>query len=405
MIDTGVRAGNGVGTRPPAVGTAAGGGARGRHGSAGPARDRLTGVIGRRAFAGLLQAEAEAARDRAWPLSVVVLDLDRFGRVNGDHGRSAGDGVLAEVGSRLAAAAPAGATVARVGGDAFAWLLPAVNGSGGHGAAEAARRAVAARPFAGVGSLTASAGVGQLGAPADDAREMLRLAKAALRWAKGRGRDLSLRYSPESARAFAAADVRGGGALAGIRELAGIVDAKSPATSGHSERVAALAEALARACGWSDARATLLHEVALVHDVGKIGLPDSILLKPGPLDDDERRRIRRHPVVGARMARGVFTEEQVLWLRHHHERFAGGGYPDGLHGGQIPFGARLLALADAWDAMTSNRCYQAARVPEDALAECRREAGGHFCPQAVAALGRLWQAGLLSVNPNGGTRR
>ncbi len=223
----------------------------------------------------------------------------------------------------------------------------------------------------------------------------------ALYWAKSRGRDLCLRYSPESARVFSEAAERAGrereDALAGIRSLAAIVDDKSPATRGHSQRVAALAQMLALACGWSHGRAALLREVALVHDVGKIGLPDAILLKPGPLDDEERRQIRGHPVVGARMVAGVLSDEQVSWLRHHHERFAGGGYPDGLRGSRIPLGARLLAIADAWDAMTSNRAYQAARTPEDALDECRREAGGHFCPQGVAALGRLWQEGQIPL--------
>ncbi|MDX6555415.1 MAG: hypothetical protein QOD86_1610 [Miltoncostaeaceae bacterium] len=380
-------------------GTVGGRGA-GRRGAA-PALDPVTGLVGRKGFAGRLQAEAEAARRSAWPLSVVVLDIDRFGQVNGLHGRGTGDGVLAEVAARLAVAAPAGASVARLDGDAFAWLLPAVDGARAHAAAEAARRAVGSRPFAGVGDLTASAGVGQLGAPAADAGEMLRLARAALRWAKGRGRDLCLRYSVESARAFAAVDGRcGPAAIDGIRALAEIVDGKSPATRGHSERVAVMAEALAGACAWPAARAAQLREVGLVHDVGKIGMPDAILLKPGPLDPDERRRIRLHPGIGARVVRGVLSDEQAAWLRHHHERFDGAGYPDGLRGNEIPFGARLLALADAWDAMTSNRVYQSARTPVDALGEVRREAGRHFCPQAVGALTRLWALGLLP--PSGG---
>ena len=109
--------------------------------------------------------------------------------------------------------------------------------------------------------------------------------------------------------------------------------------------------------------------------------------------------MRGHPEVGAHIVAGVLREDQVSWLRHHHERFAGGGYPDGLRGSRIPLGARLLSLADAWDAMTSDRPYQRARSAESALAECRREAGAHFCPQAVAALGRLWEAGEWPSGP------
>ena len=361
--------------------------------------DGLTGLLNQRSFKERLGVEVQAARRHGRPLSLVLLDLDHFKRVNDVYGHSAGDEVLAEVARRLTAAARAGETIARVGGEEFAWVLPATEGVNAHAAAERARRAVSARPFPVVGKLTLSAGVAELGAPARDAEELFRLADVALYWAKGRGRDTSLRYSPELASSCSEAAEHAGRereqALAGIRALAAIVDEKSPATRGHSERVAELARMLALACGWSHDRAAMLCEVALVHDVGKVGLSDAVLLKPGPLDAEERRLIRNHPVVGARMVEGLLSDEQVSWLRHHHERFAGGGYPDGLRGLRIPPGARLLAIADAWDAMTSERVYQRARTVEEALAECRREAGGHFCPQGVAALGRLWEDGQI----------
>jgi diguanylate cyclase (GGDEF)-like protein len=363
--------------------------------------DGLTGLLNQRSFKERLGVEVQAARRHGRPLSLALLDVDHFKRVNDVYGHAVGDQVLAEVARRLTAAARAGETIARVGGEEFAWVLPATEGVNAHAAAERARRAVSARPFPVVGRLTLSAGVAELGAPAGDAEELFRLADVALYWAKGRGRDTSLRYSPELARSCSEAAERAGRereqALAGIRALAAIVDEKSPATHGHSERVAELARMLALACGWSHDRAALLREVALVHDVGKIGLADAILLKPGPLDPEERRLIRAHPVVGARMVEGLLSDEQASWLRHHHERFAGGGYPDGLRGLRIPLGARLLAIADAWDAMTSDRVYQRARTPAEALEECRREAGGHFCPQGVAALGRLWEAGQITT--------
>jgi diguanylate cyclase (GGDEF)-like protein len=366
--------------------------------------DGLTGLMNQRSFRERLAAEVETARRQERSLSLALLDLDQFKRVNDVYGHAVGDEVLAEVARRLTAATRAGETVARVGGEEFAWVLPATDGAGAHAAAERARRAVSARPFPMVGTLTLSAGVCELG-PAGDAEELFRLADVALYWAKSRGRDLCLRYSIESARVFSEAAERAGRereqALAGIRSLAAIVDGKSEATRGHSQRVAALAQLLALACGWSHDRASLLREVALVHDVGKIGMPDATLLKPGPLDPEERRQIRGHPVVGAQMVAGVLSEEQVSWLRHHHERFAGGGYPDGLRGSRIPLGARLLAIADAWDAMTSNRTYKRARTPADALEECRREAGGHFCPQGVAALARLWEEGQIPVTAAG----
>jgi diguanylate cyclase (GGDEF)-like protein len=361
--------------------------------------DGLTGLLNQRSFKERLESEVTTARRRGRPLSLAVLDIDHFKRVNDVYGHAAGDRVLAEVARRLKAAVRAGETVARIGGEEFAWVLPATDGANAHAAAERARRAVSERPFPVVGTLTVSAGVCELGGEAGDAGELFRLADVALYWAKRRGRDLCMAYSLEAARAVSEAVERAGRereqALAGIRMLAAMVDGKSPATRGHSERVAALAQQLALACGWSHDRAALLREVALVHDVGKIAVPDEILLKPGALDDDERLQIRNHPVVGARMVAGLFTDEQTAWLRHHHERFAGGGYPDGLPGGRIPMGARLLAIADAWDAMTSHRVYKTARTAEEALAECRREAGGHFCPQGVAALARLWEEGRI----------
>jgi diguanylate cyclase (GGDEF)-like protein len=362
--------------------------------------DDLTGLLNRRSFKQRLAAEVVTALRRQRPLSLAVLDLDHFKRVNDAHGHAVGDEVLAEVARRLTASIRTGETIARVGGEEFAWLLPATDAAGALAAADRARRAIAATPFPVVGAMTLSAGVCELDHPARDADELFRLADVALYWAKSRGRDQCLRFLPESARAFSAEAERAGRerdqALDGIRSLAGIVDGRSATTRGHSRRVAELAQSLALACGWSHDRAVLLRDAALVHDVGKIGLPDAILLKPGPLDSEERRQIRGHPVVGAQIVTGVLSAEQVAWLRHHHERFDGAGYPDELRGARIPLGARLLALADAWDAMTSHRCYQAAKTPVQALEECRREAGRHFCPQAVAALGRLWDEGAIA---------
>jgi len=369
--------------------------------------DDLTGLLNQRTFKERLSAEVDIARRKGRPLSLAILDLDHFKQVNDTHGHAVGDQVLAEVARRLAASARAGEALARVGGEEFAWILPSTTGAGAHAAAERARRAIASRPFPVVGRLTVSAGVCALGGPAQNAEDLFRLADVALYWAKNRGRDLCLRYSPESARVFSSeASIAGRErehSLAGIRALARTVDAKSPTTRGHSERVAGIATLLALACGWTREETALLRETALVHDVGKIGLPDTVLLKPGPLSAGEREQIAAHPVVGAQIVAGVLLDEQARWLRHHHERYDGRGYPDGLSGEGIPLGARLLAIADAWDAMTTNRPYRVARSLDEALAECRREKSAHFCPVAVEALGRLWKAGELSrPAPSGG---
>ena len=140
-----------------------------------------------------------------------------------------------------------------------------------------------------------------------------------------------------------------------------------------------------------------LREAGLVHDVGKIGVPDRILFKPGRLTKEEYEEIKQHAQIGAEMVVDVLTPEQVSWVRGHHERWDGAGYPTGLMGEEIPLGARILALADAWDVMTSQRSYHDPLTIEDALAECRRCAGGQFSTEVVVALESLVRTGALSV--------
>jgi HD-GYP domain-containing protein (c-di-GMP phosphodiesterase class II) len=122
-----------------------------------------------------------------------------------------------------------------------------------------------------------------------------------------------------------------------------------------------------------------------------------VLRKPGPLSQEELAQIRNHPDTGAELAVHALDEEQLSWIRHHHERWDGGGYPNGVAGEAIPAGARLLALAEAWDAMTSSRVYEEALALRDAVAECKRERGRQFAPDAVDALERLWALGALNA--------
>jgi HD-GYP domain-containing protein (c-di-GMP phosphodiesterase class II) len=170
--------------------------------------------------------------------------------------------------------------------------------------------------------------------------------------------------------------------------LARAVDAKDPSTRRHSDRVADLAAGIARTLGWTEDRCRLLHDAATVHDVGKIAIPDQILFKPAKLTDLEFETVKDHSRIGAEMLDGVLTEEQVAWVRSHHERWSGGGYPDGLVGEAIPVGARIIAVADAWDAITSWRPYGRPRPPAQALFECRRHSGTQFWPEAIGALER-----------------
>jgi response regulator RpfG family c-di-GMP phosphodiesterase len=185
-------------------------------------------------------------------------------------------------------------------------------------------------------------------------------------------------------------------AVAGsVRSLALAVDAKDPSTRQHSERVGAMAAELAAALGWDDDRVAALRQAGQVHDVGKIGIPDRILMASGPLTPADREQMTSHCALGERIVREFMTPEQASWIRGHHERPDGTGYPDGLAGEAIPDGARVLAVADVWDVMTSGRPYARAVAGAVALAELQALVGAQFWAPAVDALEELARTGRL----------
>jgi HD-GYP domain-containing protein (c-di-GMP phosphodiesterase class II) len=161
--------------------------------------------------------------------------------------------------------------------------------------------------------------------------------------------------------------------------------------------VAALVTKLARAAGWSAERAILLSEAALVHDVGKVAVSNELLNKVEPLTTDEAAHVREHAELAARIAEGVLVPEQVEWIRTLHERPDGSGYPRGLTAAEIPEGGALLAVADAWDVMTSGRPYSAPKRADEALGECARLVGTQFTRDAVGALMKLHAGGELDA--------
>jgi diguanylate cyclase (GGDEF)-like protein/putative nucleotidyltransferase with HDIG domain len=359
-------------------------------------RDQLTNLPDHRSFHEQLRSESRRAQRHERALSLVLVNIDGFKTINAEHGRLAGDRVLAEVGRRLAATVRNGELVSRLSADHFGWILPETEGLNGWIAAERARRALAAAPIEGVGQITASAGVCDF----DDvggADELLALAEVALVHAKTSGGDATFRYSAELDGDEAELEVEDDRGLSRLRTLARELDAEDPGTEGHSERVSRLAEKLALSCGWHADLAIRLAQAALLHDVGKLGIGEAVLRKPGPLTSGELEQIRNHPDTGAEIAVKALDEEQLGWIRHHHERWDGAGYPHGVAGEAIPAGARLLALAEAWDSMTSSRVYGGARSIADALAECKRERGAQFAPEAVDALDRLWALGALDA--------
>jgi putative nucleotidyltransferase with HDIG domain len=169
-----------------------------------------------------------------------------------------------------------------------------------------------------------------------------------------------------------------------LATLSRAIEARDPYTRGHSVRVTKIAEAIARQLGWDEERLELLYLGGPLHDVGKLGVSEEVLAKPGRLDDRELAQIREHPKLGARILLRVAALRGALpYVLYHHERWDGGGYPSGRAGEEIPLEARVLAVADAFDAMTSDRPYRQALDLDEALAEVERCAGTQFDPEIV----------------------
>jgi HD-GYP domain-containing protein (c-di-GMP phosphodiesterase class II) len=184
--------------------------------------------------------------------------------------------------------------------------------------------------------------------------------------------------------------------LAMLAVLANAVEARNAYSSGHTGRVTRLAQAAARYLGFDERELATIELAGILHDIGEIGVPDRILTKPGPLTPEEEDHMMRHPEIGARLLRSVpDLEHLVPAVLHHHERFDGSGYPNGLVEHAIPIEARLLAAADALDAMTTDRPYRARLAPPTAMAELVDRAGSQFDPEVVEAFELAYRAGEL----------
>jgi len=185
-----------------------------------------------------------------------------------------------------------------------------------------------------------------------------------------------------------------------VRGLVAALEAKDEYTAGHSERVAEYAVGIVRQMGLSASFVQQMEIAALLHDLGKVGVSQEILHKPGALTDAEFDRIKQHPELGANIIESApFLDEIIPWVRYHHERFDGRGYGTGIKGDEIPLGARILAVADSFDAMTSNRPYRPAMNRRDALAELWNCVGSQFDPSAVQAFSQMLISNLEMVGP------
>jgi two-component system cell cycle response regulator len=349
--------------------------------------DPLTGLINRRAFEELLELELERALRAGRPMSVVVGDIDGFRQVNDQHGHEAGDEALRSVARNALKWKRRIDVAARVAGEEFALLLPETDERGAFILAERLRRATH-RSFAesAVG-VKFSFGVATAPGHGTDSVGLLRAADQAVAAAKDLGGDRTVIYSDEVARALDE-DSRAGSELqlATVIALAEALDIRDTGTGQHSHTVARYAEMMARELGLDEERVERVRLAGVLHDIGKIGISDRVLTKPGPLDHTEWQEMHTHPEIGARLLSRPEFADLREWILAHHERPDGLGYPYALTDDQIPLEARILAVADAYEAMTADRCYRAALGEAAARAELEGAAGTQFDATVVAAL-------------------
>jgi diguanylate cyclase (GGDEF)-like protein/putative nucleotidyltransferase with HDIG domain len=347
--------------------------------------DPLTGLGNHRHFHERLQRELQSAEENATPLALCFVDIDDFKTINDRFGHPSGDRVLSQVAGRLRQ----GGEAFRLGGDEFALLFVDHDENTALAAANSIVERIGALDLDHIGNVTVSAGLATFPVQGHGRDQLIRLADSALYWAKEHGKNCVRLYRPDvvelaELKRLAAGPDRAARYRAAA-SLAKAVDARDTYTGSHSERVAELAARLAARIGLDAEQIELTRLAGSLHDLGKLAIPEEILRKAGELTDSERLVLERHPQIGFRMLDSLGVDPVADIVLHHHERWDGAGYPDGLRGDQIPFGARIIFVADAYDAMTSDRVYRARRSHEEALAELRRCGGTQFDPLIVDA--------------------
>ena len=354
--------------------------------------DPLTQLPNRRGFRELLDLELERARRSGAPMTVLAGDLDHFKDVNDRSGHHVGDAVLQQVAALLREGVRQVDVPARIGGEEFAVILPGTDAQTAFAIAERLRCHVRDAFADASVPITISFGIASHPAHAETAASLVRTADEALYGAKESGRNRSVIHSAalrELARdgraARAEVDVEAERYLAVMLDLAEAVDVRFSGSARHSETVGRYAELMARELGLSERRVGRVRLAGLLHDVGKVGVPDAILRKAGPLTPAERAVILRHPELGAQILEHPSLADVRAWVAAHHERPDGTGYPHGLAGEEVPLEARIVAVADAYEAMTSDRSYRDAIGHGAARAELTHHAGAQFDPGVVAA--------------------
>jgi len=352
--------------------------------------DPLTQLLNRRGFRELLDLELERSRRGESRAAIVVGDLDRFKAVNDRGGHPAGDAVLQRVARVLLEGKRQIDTVARVGGEEFALILPDTDEEGALVVAERLRTAMQEQFAGDPVPITVSFGIALHPRHGETASALLRAADEALYGAKDAGRNRTLVHSQALRESVSwrsgERDVETERYVSVVLQLAEAVDLRFSGSARHSETVGRYAEMMARELGLAESRVKRVKLGGVLHDIGKVGVADAILRKPGKLDADEWLAIKRHPELGSQILETPALTDVRRWVGAHHERIDGQGYPRGIDGAHIPLEARILAVADAFEAMTADRSYRLSIGARAAREELERGSGTQFDARVVQAL-------------------
>ena len=378
--------------------------------------DRLTGVVNRQALLAALFAEVERASRYERPLCIAFVDIDHFKAVNDSYGHASGDIVLRGVAQTIAENLRASDLIGRYGGEEFMLILTETDVEEGAALSEKLRKLVERLQFSveGNSALSVTISIGIVGGSGQKLRmdNLVRDADAAMYSAKSLGRNQTYIFEePDEDARVPRAPISDAGRIRameiGLRARQAATDmltsyiAPLPHYRGQpSALIAGIVVEMARQLQLPEVEVDRIRIAALLHDVGKVAVPQEILDKPAPLSSAEWRSVVQHPRIGqVILEHAAALRDAVPIILHHHERFGGHGYPYGLRANEIPLGARIVAIADAYDAMTHDRPYKRAMSHDAAIAELRQHAGTQFDPQLVELFCDLYSNRIPRPDP------
>ena len=358
-------------------------------------KDGLTNVYNHRYFYEELNRRITEAKETGEDISVLFLDIDYFKHYNDLNGHQAGDEALKKIGKLLKFHADDNHTVARYGGEEFSVILPNTSLKEGEVIAERIRESIEREVFFGQedqpnGNLTVSIGVSSYPEKAQNDMDLIKSADDALYRAKFFCKNRVESYVSILDEIKRDIDERDVELVTSIKTLISVINAKDKYTYSHSERVVYFSRLLGEELNLNEREKKDLTYGAYMHDIGKINIQKEILIKKMPLNTLEWEILKTHPQNGADIVRPIKSLKKVEpIILHHHERYDGGGYPNGLKGKEIPYLARVLTVVDSFDAMTSNRPYNKRKDYKEALVELIEQKGKQFDPDIVDAFGRV----------------